>query len=534
MKYSTMKFFLTVIFCSGFLMNVSAQVSGQTAVSPYGNSPHESFQLLSGQSTYSISLNDNYLFLVNDNKQKVLFNPARASATDYGFVQTSFTGGASDNFDAAILVPAKTGSWFITLGGAVDSDDTDSELEDFYQNFYVRGVAPSRTETLEEQLTIETINRRNEENQAEFRLLKVFESGAGSGKAVGVFGGFSKVQQSNVRTNSEDFFQEIQNFRMDTLFSRSEYEKELRDRNSTKLVNNKLIAGIEYYSWTENGDMRHRFYIQRNDFDYQNEGFWRSESITEITIINDENRDLANARVQEDQNISTAEPWQFRYDIYKNKHLNLLGDDYLFGNLQFVFGFGDQVAYMNAQRVESNTVNGETESQIIYDFEEELEDPKTNFIGGRFSTGYAVTFNAEDFALVTGVNPYYELSFEAVNRLNGADKQEVSVTQQHIGGELPAFVMFDIGSNVKLWGGGSLNVNHSGVKTEIEETPYEAVSDREIPDIESVNHFRETNFQQNIYVGISYLHDSGFGINANTRGNWSNLNNWFVSFSYQF
>lgn len=534
MKYSVMKFFLTVLFCVGMLMNVNGQNSWTPVVSPDGNSPHEGFQPFSDQTAYGVSLNPHFLFLVNDEKQQVIFNPARAAGLGYGFIQTSFTGGASDNFNTAVLFPAKSGSWFLTLGGAIDSDDLDRQSEDFTQNFNVQDRNTYLTESTQEQYRSEELDSKSERSQAEFRLLKVFGSEANEGRAVGIFGGFSTSENISSRSTQENYVQLQNDFRGDTLYGQSEFERDITSSNSTDFTNNKLFAGIEYYSWSESGDLSHKLYVHKNDYVQSDQNNSAREEISTVVYANGESNMNANNTYTRSLNRSESQPWQFRYDLYKNVKLNVWGDDYLFANLQFVFGFGDQDVEVNARRSESSTNNDQNVSRVAYDYTVAFEDPITNFIGGRFSTGYAITLTAQDFSVLTGLNPFYELSYESINRVDDNEKQEVDITQQMFGAELPVLGMFDVSSNFKLWGGASIKLDYSDLKNEIDQTPYQEISTRDIPEIETVSQDKQTDLTQRVYAGLGYQHDSGFGINANARGNWSNLNNWFISFNYQF
>lgn len=515
-----MKVFFTVLFSCVILTGLQAQVV-QVSPTEGANSPYDPFNSLSMQTVYGLDLNTDYLFLVKDDVQQIMFNPARATTFEGGFVQGAFNGSNTDNFSTAVLVPAKTGKWFFTAGGTVESEKRDKAFEGFQQYFDVRTNGNSSLEMLEEDYFTENIDSEVERNQVELRLLKVLDSGKEEGKAFGVFGGYAKRQNSLLRNQFEENFQLNEEFRMDTLFRRTENESEMNSRSYDVHANNKFIVGIEFYSWQQGSDLIQRLYVERNDYDLMNQGYSYNEQVSESIDQYGQVARYSDGSFRRTDRKSASNPWQFRYQLYKNMPLNTLGSDYLFGNLQFVYGFGNQTVQREFTD-EDNNLN------ITFD------DPRTTFIGGRFAAGYAITHQAENLTLVSGLTPFYELQFEAINRIVGSEKRMVDIVQQQVGGQLPVFASFSVSSNVQVWGGGTVQVDYRSKKNDFKQIPNQSAPEREVPVTESSSEDRSTNLQQKVYAGLSYKHDSGFGIQANTRGSLANLNRWFISISYRF
>ncbi|MEX0720999.1 MAG: hypothetical protein WD059_10045 [Balneolaceae bacterium] len=248
-----------------FLMVIcySSDITAQRVAPAQNNFPqHNTFQQVSTITAYEQSISDDFLFLVDDDIQRVIFNPARASTLSNSFISTSIKTGSNTNFTSAGLVPVKSGQWFYSVGGVVNSLNRSEDLTDvvenqgssesgaFIHNDYSNRIRTSNTE----------YNHTNE--QAEFRLLKIF--GDNNSVAMGIFGGYSQNRYQRI-SESEEVRNRVQEiFEEDTLVhGRTEHDVYLDERYQNE-NQKQFTLGFEYYKWRNGNDRKHRLYVQNN------------------------------------------------------------------------------------------------------------------------------------------------------------------------------------------------------------------------------------------------------------------------------
>lgn len=324
---------------------------------------------------------------------------------------------------------------------------------------------------------------------------------------------------------------------MDTLFSQREQNSLTRNDSKTNQSSNRFIFGLEYYSTKKNSDTRHRIYFQKNDLERTKTLFYTREIINEIFEVstNDEETQTSG-NVREVNSVSSTAPIQFSYDLYKNKRLNVFGEDFLVANFQFTYGFGEQVLRSRYWESYGSSANGITQNRENIDGSVSFENPKTNLVGGRFSTGYVITYSGGDFNVFTGLSPYVELSFEDIKDISTLDKIYRNNNVYRTGVMLPVFGSFDVSSTMTIWGGASAHFNHSYFDLDSQIEPFVATqsTDDSLPVLKNSSERKETSLSQSMYVGFRFEHPSGLGINVNTRGSISSIHNWMMSLRYSF
>jgi hypothetical protein len=114
-----MKVLITVLFSCLMVTEAMGQI---IRIDPRNSdqSLYSQFNAQSLQIPYSSQIPADFLFLVDDEIQKITFNPAYGYDAESAFVNGTFNV-MGRSFNRSGLVPAKSGKWFYTLGVNVNT-----------------------------------------------------------------------------------------------------------------------------------------------------------------------------------------------------------------------------------------------------------------------------------------------------------------------------------------------------------------------------------------------------------------------------
>ncbi|MEX0610080.1 MAG: hypothetical protein WD016_09705 [Balneolaceae bacterium] len=526
-----MKNFIFLFFVITFSGNLLAQSGSYIQ--------HSAFQEEAFETAYELSVPDDFLFLVDDEIQRVNFNPARALSHPNAFVASGIRAGRYTNKNISTLVPTNSGKWFISLGGNTEFNENEygnSELSVDATTQTSGNSTTYRNQYLSD--SVEGLQKRNT-NRAEFRLLKVFGSTPETAVAVGIFGGFyqdtDKKEEFRLYTRGDNY--EV--FREDTLYRRNNTTRAALDDRFTQNVNQQVVAGLEFYRWNNGNDSKHRLFVQKNTYEasFILKNQTNIEELREERWINSTTNRTTIANHDQVDN-SEAGPVLLRYEGYKNFRLNWLGKDFFFANAQALYSFGEYDADIYRRNRTINTIDSEDPIISEETAENELINAEDNFYRGRISLGYAITLKEDDFTLFTGFNPFYEYSAISTSVLENFI-QIREENGKHSGGILvPLYASFALSDNFSIWGGSNIRgqFNYDEVKRKVypEISDISPLAQNYVVPAQNKSVMKSYSTNQDLYFGFKADHKSGISAITNFRGSLTSLNNWFFTLRYSY
>ncbi|MAL17141.1 MAG: hypothetical protein CL667_05450 [Balneola sp.] len=477
--------------------------------------------------------------MVDDDIQKVIFNPARAGEMDGGFISTNIIpSGNQDNFSLIGLTKSK---WFFSFGGNLVTNNSDGEeYRRFADNTRISFENGERYSSRSNFYRSEFENERTN-FAGDVSISKIFSTGSGRSYSIGVFTGYSisKDNRLNMGTESRTV---SSYFEQDTL-SESRISQQFREFNSDSKTNNeKFVFGIEFSTFKNGTDSKHKLFIQQNDLNSN------SQSLNSVRDFNSYSDNQGYTRsivldVRNDSSFMNSEPLQFRYEGFINKTVSWIGNnDYIFLSANAVYSKGEQDffdLYLSSRTysVDDSVVQVQNGSGGINN--QPSYYPPTNNIddelkGGAVSLGYILSIEDEDLNFFTGINPYFN-TYKISNARQDNDLLfDVDQKVYEIGTQIPLFISYDIKEFFSVWGGGNLNATYTNSNVnEMQRFRCHplTVCAPPLPSKRSLNSFR---YSESLFMGFKLSHKSGLSLVNNFRSNLSNVNSWVTSLRYSF
>lgn len=515
---------------------------GSLAAQPITEQQHLPFQKISTITPYDQSIQGNFLFMVDDDIQKVIFNPARAGEMDQGFISTNIIpSGNRDNFSLTGLTKS---NWFFSFGGNFEKNESSGEetgrsVDDFGINYDDGFRTYSRYSSFQNEF-------ENEERDltADISVSKIVSNSGEKAYSIGVFAGYSFY--SDLRLNRGNSVRTIDDYINRDSQSQSRTDQVVSEFNDDFRVENEIIVfGIEFSTFKNGTDSKHKFFIQKNDLvsnrrsinTTRDFNFFRdSQGSTNSTVLD----------VRNDSSFMGSDPLQFRYEGYINKPVNWISNnDYFFLSANVVHSKGDQDffgLYLNRRTysVDDSVVQVRTDGRGI-STQPFYYPPKNNINdelkGGALSLGYVLSIEDEDLNFFTGLNPH--LSFYQISNARLINDFLFDIDQKvlELGTRIPLYISYNIKEMFSVWGGGNLNATYE----------YRTVSEKErflcsplavcVPPSTSLPSKRSTSsfrYSESLFMGFKLSHKSGLSLVNNFRSNLTNVNSWVTSIRYSF
>lgn len=229
-------------------------------------------------------------------------------------------------------------------------------------------------------------------------------------------------------------------------------------------------------------------------------------------------------------------PLQVRYDGYQNVQVNWLGNDYWFVNIKALYSFGKADNENLYNRNREDIRNNEIISSEEINRQNEILDTGDKFYLGHISTGYAITLSENDYALFTGLNPFYEYSALKTSGIDLFAQVDFDEVLHTMGLLVPIYASLSISDNFGMWGGANLRgqIDNNIRKEEKYFEPGDTnLMDFEFP-VKSDYRQKSISTSQVLYLGFKFDHKSGFSVVTNVRGNLSSVQNWFIDLRFSF
>lgn len=518
--------FLSVVLAVVFFL--SGEIIAQNGF--YGQ--HQKFNSNSTFGVYQDELPDAFLFLIDDEFQQILVNPAKSALLEQPFAATTLADVTNFPINAGVVLP---GDWVFTISYQ-NNNNTDlrkTDITQFETFSFVQGLdlVTENQSRRDDNKTDET----NAFNTTEVRMLKTWEKSDNEARALGAFLGFSQVDMREVGVFDLLFIDEVRRTRDDSLILEVTTNigriRDIIEQNKLNLFQ----GGFEYYRVSSNGESAHKVYVQLTDFDHEESLFEvRRDTIVNRTTSSTTGR--IDVHEEEDRILTDAVPLGLEYRGYFNRKLNWLGDDFIFLSLGGRYSQGD--LNFNLRMLDRRTVfqNGTETFTTSTSLNFGNTGNASSLLFGEISPGYAIQVTEDDYSLFTGINPFLNYTkVEDYYFFVEASIRESLNSTLHTGARMPFFGSFDITEGLSLWGGGTVSYNHYIFKTEeeqvvkVDEEDFTLPMDYKLNDRETMN-----RIDRSLFAGFKFTHRSGLTLNTNIQRNLANINNWLVSVGYSF
>ena len=506
-----MKILVFLLIFFGVAFNAAAQFQ------------HNTYQSISSITAYEESISNSFLFLIDDEIQQIVFNPARALDFQKGFVTGNFSSSGNTTVSSSGLISVGSGKWFFSAGGR--SSFVSNTFDDAAYDKTINNIGSNRIRISEYARFNDGLNTSNESG-GEFRLLKVFGDEKAS-YAAGIFAAYAidrrttKTYEFRTQSSIDEFYSADSLSRVETYNATT-----ITDGNS-KDIQEQFVAGVEFNRRNSNSDSRHRIYFQRNRYDRRVRTENTVEEIEKVLIS--QNTQQSYDRYFDSVYKNTSIPVHFRYDGYKNFRLNWLGEDFLFINAGAVYSNGNTDADFNETNIEAlNDIIGEESKR-----DSEWAEAHDWFYSGRISAGYAVRLINESFNIFTGINPGYEVRKQRYFTIDDNKKAEHQELEHSAKILFPLYTSFSIANNFSIWGGANLEGNFLLSKYRSYTFTDSEILDISVP-LKNKNNQKRFILSQRLFAGVTFNHSSGLSAIVNFGPNLSNLNFWRASVRYSF
>lgn len=524
------KFIAAFLFVATFFNPLMAQ--------PVNEVQHLPYQQLGDFTPYQQSISENYLFLVDDDIQKVLFNPARAGDLDNAFVSTVISPSERpDNFRLSVLTKSK---WLFSVGGNFTQTNATGDLEDSFLDTSSNEEGDRVSEYTRTTYNSRDFTNNRTESQADLSFSKIITTPGGKNFSIGGFLGYSKVNmKSDViseRVQVEDRTLTV----ADTLQFSFQSNNETDTRSFNITTTERITVGLSLHSYNDGIDSRHKIFIQKNSYTRETDEFTAQNAITDVDDYRDsEFRDTIFEREIERIFVDNVDPLQFRYSGYINKPVSWVTDnDYLFASIRALYSEGTSSQQQRFRSELLETTNGQVTltDEDLDDYPAVEVDDK--LWGGTISVGYMIKLESDDLIFFTGINPYYGFSdYESfdIENFRGVGKDNFT---QEAGAQIPIYTSYAVTKYFNVWGGANLNARYSRLKTK--ETTMPDLTDFENPELIFVVPQISTittdafDYNQSLFLGFKLSHESGLSLLNNFRSNLTSVNTWVVSLRYSF
>jgi hypothetical protein len=505
---------------------------------PVNEAQHLPYQQLGNFTPYQQSVSENFLFLVDDDIQKVLFNPARAGELGNAFVSTVISPSERlDNFRLSVLTKSK---WLFSFGGNFNQVNTTGDVEDSFLDASINEVGDLVSEYNRTIYNSRDFTDDRTESQADLSFSKIIRTPGGKNFSIGGFLGYSKVNRESDVISEQVQVEDRIVTAADTLQFSLQSNNEVDARSFNVTTTERITVGLSLHSYNNGIDSRHKIFIQKNSYTRETDEFTTQNAITDLDDYRDpEFRDTIFEREIERIFVNNVDPLQFRYSGYINKPVSWVTDkDYLFASIRALYSEGTS----NQQQSFRSELMEATNGQVTRS-EEDLDDYPAVEVddrlwGGMISMGYMIKLDSDDLNFFTGINPYYGFSdYESfdIENFRGVGKDNFT---QEAGAQIPIYTSYAITKYFNIWGGAKLNARYSRIKTK--ETTMPDLTDFENPELIFVVPQISTttrgafDYNQSLFLGFKLSHESGLSILNNFRSNLTSVNSWVVSLRYSF
>ncbi len=521
-----MKYFFPAFF---FLLLISGVVKSQNL------EDFQPIELDQGFTPYQRYIPFEFLFLVDNELTKVIYNPAFLSEADSSALYATVEPGIRRNYRLAYISPKK---WMVRGSFMDDTDDSNSlrETSSDEQNTSLSGIfREEETRTSTEDLDS---SQKQNTHAGEIQVSRLLPSSSQeSFRAISFDFSYSistwdsEWQRTRLTTTDTELY------RNDTLETRRSVFDYSYTLGEDKTNRSQFQAGITFSFARERLQGVHRFYGEYGDIEVKNNsinstisGNILEEVESDTSFLNSNRRNIGNI------NNTIFNPWNIGYKGYFNRQLNWMGEDYIFATVQANYGSDEgliEVVY-DVQNLTTNNSGSEGSNP----FETNLAKRNASaYLGtGLFTFGYVVKKEHEDLTIFAGLSQTLAYSqFEGFTGNRGVGILSVDENLQTATTTIPIFGEYQLNKWISVFGGATTNLNYTSSTQELRTdipTGENSISD---PD----SYLSKTTSQEYIerttsYFGLKASHKSGITVLADVNGDLSRLSTWYFTIGYKF
>lgn len=476
-----------------------------------------------------------FQFLIDDNLTKVIANPAKSFLFDSLFASVALDRMYSRSSSFGFINPNK---WILFADYSGLSESNESIVTDFENEVFVTEDPILRDVS---QLEIKSTNDRSndwEDNFFEARLFKVFETSNSGNAAIGLFFGILNSERNRIdRINNErNFSREI--FTNDTLrtINRS---TDLNQRISKDItVNNIIRSGLEFHYVKDEIETSQKVFLELRDIQNDDNSIYTSrDSVISIDLDFGNN----NTNIFYDQNSSRSnrsfQPLGLFYSGYFNKKVNMLGDDFLFSNIDFGYSVGE-LSFTNIfESFRIRTTNGISDTTFSEsNMKDRFRDKNSIRLKSNISLGYAISKKTNNNYLFAGLISDYSFGWFKDYSFDLNEFYKVTDRNDRINISAPIYLSVALSEQVNIWGGGRVFYEYYSNNRKRD---FEGFLDEDIvePGLEMDFSSEENNSihltDTENFIGLRISLESGIDLNIRFN-NISSVNNWLINIGYNF
>jgi hypothetical protein len=492
-------------------------------------------------SPYQSNLPKEVQFLVNDEFQKILFNPAAGAWIE----STQFFTTIVPNSSSIRLVGILPKKWVFQFSyrDYITTNRLNNEYSRTTTELSTNG--DSRRETDTEFFMIEDFESRIASEFSEFKVSKLLKSSEQKARALSLYVGFSGNESlSSGQTDRNDRSDTNQYF-ADTL-GITGYQVSVTDlTNDNDSYLNKWRVGLEYSLVSEDVNMKHELSMQAT--------FLENENIeNKLSTIDRFTNEIVNDRtITSETRLSTISsnmreiiPIGIGYRGFLSKALNRFGNDFVLISLAGNYSLGESMlvrnnSTLNRQEV-NDTVENVSEGSSVYrnKLDEYLVDIQSRI-------GYTIKFSESDLDFFTGIVSFVNFQDLETHRVsNNRSIDRVNETVWSTGVYIPVFAELALNDWVQIFGGATLTSSYEKESLEakpIDESAYDQVrrdadiytySDLTVTTTDRVNTISQLT--QRSFFGLKAHHKSGLRLIADINGDIARLGGWNITIGYAF
>ena len=525
-----MKYFLpTILLCLCINLIIDTQTLFGQASSVF-----ERYEPDNGFSPYASRLPGSFLPFIDNEYQRILFNPAYLAEIDESQIYTTLEPGSASNIRFAVILPER----FLLTVSYRDNTNFFDEITD--QDVFT--VEVDSNSFGEKRIRSQTATNNSFEEGSnttrffELGLAKLISNTENRSRSLRLLFSFSDIGNDRNTNGIQQEETDEELFRNDTLLVRS---LNTNNRTMNRVIEDgmhKFHLSLEYSSLGNSSESKHSLFVQNGSYGIENSRFNYNRNYNL-----GQNFELATMsqriRIQETDNEFTNKSGQLMlgYDGYINRTMNWLGDDFMFATLNGYYTFGDADLLEKVTSRDSLEDNGSLISTNMNSNELFLEDKNGWKARGGFGLGYVINFEVEDFSFFTGFNPsfFYIKSnyYNPGNSIIRTELEEYSIT-----GMVPLFADLKITDHFGIWGGGILSYSYSNENRIFEREILNAnpnLASASIVNIEDEND-KEFRSSQTNFFGVRATHKSGLKLLADINGDLTRLSGWRITIGYSF
>lgn len=504
----------------------------------------QEFSFLSEDDSYSpyqSNLPNEIQFLVNDEFQKVLFNPATGAWIE----STQFFTTIVPNSSSVRLVGILPEKWVVQFSyrDYITTNRQNNEYSRTTTELSTNG--DSRRETDTDFYMIENFESRIASEFSEFKVSKLLKSSDQKARALSLYVGFSGNESLSSGQTDRNNRSDTNQYFTDTLgITRNQVSvTDLTNDNESYL--NKWRVGFEFSLVSEDVNMKHQLNMQAT--------FLENENLeNELTTIDRFTNEIVNDRMITSEtsqstistNMREIMPIGIGYRGFLSKAMNRFGNDFVLISIAGNYSLGESLMVRNTSTVNrqevNDTVENVSEGSSVYrnKLNEFLVDIQSRI-------GYTIKFSESDLDFFTGIVSFVnfqELETHRVSNTRSIDR--VNKTVWSTGVYIPVFAELALNNWIQIFGGATLTSSYE--KESLETKPIDENANNQVRRDDDIYTYSDlivttndrvntiSQITQRSFFGLKAHHKSGLRLLADINGDIARLGGWNITIGYAF